>query len=154
MASTPEIGKPAPDFTLDGTDGPFTLSERRGQRVVLAFYPGDETTVCTKQLCSYRDRADDLSALDVTVVGISGKDIASKESFRDHHRLSTPLLADPDHAVARLYGVASRVLGNKRATFVIDESGRLVWKKVHALGLTFVTVDELRAVLGGLPAPT
>lgn len=150
MASTPQIGDSAPDFTLDGTDGPFTLSARRGERVVLAFYPGDETTVCTKQMCSYRDRADDLSALGVTVVGISGKDVASKESFRDHHGLTVPLLADPDHAVARLYGVASRVMGTKRATFVIDETARVAWRKVHAIGLTFVTVDELRTVLAGL----
>lgn len=152
MASTPQIGEPAPDFTLDGTDGPFTLSSLRGQRVVLAFYPGDDTTVCTRQMCSYRDRADDLSALGVTVVGISGKDVASKEAFRDHHRLTVPLLADPDQAVARLYGVASRLMGTKRATFVIDETGRVVWKKVHAVGLTFVTVDELQKVLAGLPA--
>lgn len=151
MATTPQIGDLAPDFTLDGTDGPFTLSSLRGQRLVLAFYPGDETTVCTKQMCSYRDRADDLSALGVTVVGISGKDVASKEAFRDHHGLTVPLLADPDHEVARRYGVASRLMGTKRATFVIDESGRLVWKKVHAVGLTYVSVDELQQVIGALP---
>ncbi|MBB4664573.1 peroxiredoxin [Conexibacter arvalis] len=78
MASTPQVGDPAPDFTLDGTNGPCTLSSLRGQRVVLAFYPGDETMVCTKQLCSYRDRADDLSALGVTVIGVSGKDVARR----------------------------------------------------------------------------
>ncbi len=154
MATTPQVGDMAPDFTLDGTDGPFTLSERRGERIVLAFYPGDETTVCTKQMCSYRDRADDLSALGVTVVGISGKDVASKEAFRDHHGLTVPLLADPDHAVARAYGVAARLLGTKRATFVIDEQGRVAWKKVHAVGLTYVTVDELSGVLAGLPSAT
>lgn len=154
MASTPKVGDAAPDFTLQGTDGSFTLSEQRGKRIVLAFYPGDETAVCTKQMCSYRDRADDLSALDVTVVGISGKDVASKESFREHHGLTVPLLADPDHAVARAYGVASRLLGTKRATFVIDEHGTIVWDKVHAIGLTYVTVDELQRVLSALPAPT
>lgn len=152
MASTPQVGDPAPDFTLEGTDGPFTLADRRGERIVLAFYPGDETAVCTKQMCSYRDRADDLAGLGVTVIGISGKDVASKEAFRDHHGLTVPLLADPDHAVARAYGVASRVMGTKRATFVIDEAGRIAWKKVHAIGLTFVTVDELQQVLAGLPA--
>lgn len=152
MASSPQIGDVAPDFTLEGTDGPFTLSEQRGKRVVLAFYPGDETTVCTKQFCSYRDRAEDLAALDATVVGISGKDVASKEAFRDHHSLTVPLLADPDRAVAQLYGVASRVLGIKRATFVIDENGRIAWSKVHALGVTYVSVDDLQAVIGKLPA--
>jgi len=154
MATTPQVGEPAPDFTLEGTDGTFTLSEQRGRRVVLAFYPGDETQVCTKQFCSYRDRADDLAALDAVVVGISGKDVASKESFRDHHGLTVPLLADPDRAVAARYGVAARVLGTKRATFVIDEQGVVRWSKVHAIGLTYVTVDELQRVLAGLPSPT
>ncbi len=152
MASSPQVGDVAPDFTLDGTDGPFALSAHRGERIVLAFYPGDETAVCTKQFCSYRDRADDLAALDATVVGISGKDVASKQAFRDHHGLTVPLLADPDRAVARLYGVASKVLGTKRATFVIDEDGRVAWSKVHALGVTYVGVDELRTVIGKLPA--
>ncbi len=152
MASSPQVGDVAPDFTLEGTDGPFTLSEQRGRRVVLAFYPGDETAVCTKQFCSYRDRAEDLAALDATVVGISGKDVSSKQAFRDHHGLTVPLLADPDRAVARLYGVASKVLGTKRATFVIDEDGRIAWSKVHALGVTYVSVDELQAVIGKLPA--
>lgn len=152
MASSPQVGDVAPDFTLEGTDGSFTLSAQRGKRVVLAFYPGDETAVCTKQFCSYRDRAEDLAALDATVIGISGKDVASKEAFRDHHGLTVPLLADPDRAVARLYGVASKVLGTKRATFVIDEHGRIAWSKVHALGVTYVSVDDLQAVIGTLPA--
>lgn len=151
MASIPQTGDLAPDFTLDGTDGPFRLSSLRGTRVVLAFYPGDETAVCTKQFCSYRDRAEDLAALDATVVGISGKDVASKQSFRDHHGLTVPLLADPDHTVARSYGVASRIMGTKRATFVVDEQGRIAWRKVHALGVTYVGVDELRKVLAALP---
>lgn len=152
MASSPQVGDIAPDFTLEGSDGPFTLSAQRGRRVVLAFYPGDETAVCTKQFCSYRDRADDLAALDATVVGISGKDVASKQAFRDHHGLTVPLLADPDRAVARQYGVASKLLGTKRATFVIDEQGRIAWRKVHAVGVTYVGVDELQAVIGALPA--
>jgi peroxiredoxin Q/BCP len=152
MASSPQVGDPAPDFTLEGTDGPFTLSAHRGHRVVLAFYPGDETAVCTKQFCSYRDRAEDLAGLGATVVGISGKDVASKQAFQEHHGLTVPLLADPDRAVAQLYGVASRVLGTKRATFVIDEDGRIAWRKVHALGVTYVGVDELQAVIGKLPA--
>ena len=66
-----DVGDDAPDFTLEGTDGTFTLSEHRGERVVLLFYPGDNTTVCTKQFCSYRDAAEDMSKLDATFVGIS-----------------------------------------------------------------------------------
>jgi peroxiredoxin len=61
MAKTPRVGEPAPDFELEGTEGPFRLSEHRGERVVLLFYPGDNTPVCTKQFCSYRDRSEDMA---------------------------------------------------------------------------------------------
>src|SRR5512133_3214509 len=114
MASAPQPGDPAPDFTLEGTDGPFRLSEHRGQRVVLLFYPGDETMVCTKQFCSYRDRADDMSALDAVVVGISDQDVESHEAFAAHHGLTVPLLADVGREVAKAYGVSAPVLGTRR----------------------------------------
>ena len=81
MASAPHVGDLAPDFALEGTEGPFRLSDHRGERVVLLFYPGDDTPVCTKQFCSYRDRADDMSALAATVVGISHQDVDSHEAF-------------------------------------------------------------------------
>jgi len=152
MAKGPRVGDTAPDFELDGTDGRFRLSEHRGRRVVLLFYPGDETPVCTKQFCSYRDRADDMSALDAVVVGISGQDVASHLDFTTHHGLTVPLLADPDKAVARSYGVTRPVLGTQRATFIVDENGLVAWCKVHALGLDFVGVDELATALSALPA--
>jgi peroxiredoxin len=101
---TPAAGDPAPDFTLDGTHGRFTLSAQRGGRVVLLFYPGDSTPVCTRQFCSYRDRADELAGLDATVVGISSGDVGAKAAFAAEHGLTVPLLADTDHGVARAYG--------------------------------------------------
>ncbi|MCW3001200.1 MAG: peroxiredoxin [Conexibacter sp.] len=153
MAKGPRVGDTAPDFELAGTEGPFRLSAHRGERVVLAFYPGDETPVCTKQFCSYRDRADDLSALDALVVGISGQDVESHTAFIANHGLTVPLLADPDKAVARAYGVARPMLGTQRATFIVDEAGSIAWCKVHTLGLDYVSVDELREALAGLPAP-
>jgi peroxiredoxin Q/BCP len=153
MAKGPRVGDIAPDFELMGTDGPFRLAEHRGERVVLLFYPGDETPVCTKQFCSTRDRADDLSALDATVVGISGQDVESHEKFTSHHGLTVPLLADPDKAVARSYGVTRPVLGTQRATFIIDADGTIAWAKIHALGLDYVGVDELTATLASLPTP-
>src|SRR5689334_24309110 len=110
---TPAIGDPAPDFTLEGSAGPFSLSAHRGERVVLLFYPGDETTVCTKQFCSYRDRAEDFASLDATVVGISSQDLASHEGFTAKHSLNVPLLADVDAKVARAYGAYSQVLKTK-----------------------------------------
>ena len=151
MSDSPKVGDPAPDFTLEGTDGTFTLSEHRGGNVILLFYPGDETLVCTKQFCSYRDREEDFNALDATAVGISGKDVESKRKFSEHRRLTVPLLADPDHAVSKAYGVHG-VLGVKRSTFIVDSDGRIAYEKVHTLGVTFETVDHLAKALAGLPA--
>jgi peroxiredoxin Q/BCP len=152
MAKGPRVGDVAPDFELEGTEGTFRLGDHRGERVVLLFYPGDETPVCTKQFCSYRDRAGDMSALDATVVGISGQDVESHREFTTHHGLTVPLLADPDKAVARAFGVTRPVLGTQRATFIVDADGVVAWCKVHALGLDYVGVDELQAALAGLAA--
>ena len=145
------MGDVAPDFELEGTEGRFKLSEHRGERVVLLFYPGDETPVCTKQFCSYRDRADDMSSLNAVVVGISGQDVESHRDFTSHHGLTVPLLADPDKAVARLFGVTRPVLGTQRATFIVEADGTIAWAKIHALGLDYVGVDELTATLASLP---
>src|SRR5271155_4270407 len=115
MAKTPQVGEQAPDFELPGTDGPFKLSEHRGERVVLLFYPGDNTMVCTKQFCSYRDRPAEFEALDATVVGISSQDLDSHAAFTSKPSLSVPLLADLDKTVARAYDAFSPRLGVKRA---------------------------------------
>ena len=152
MASGPQVGDAAPDFALEGTDGSFRLSEQRGRRVVLLFYPGDDTAVCTKQFCSYRDRADDMSALDAVVVGISHQDIASHESFIEHHGLTVPLLADVDHDVGRAYGVSAPVLGTRRAAFIVDEDGIVRHRVVHRLGLDFQSADDLAEALDALPS--
>ncbi len=150
----PAIGDPAPDFTLDGTDGPFTLSEHLGERVVLLFYPGDDTAVCTRQFCSYRDRAEEVESLDATLVGISTKDAASKEAFKAKHGLTVPLLADEDGSVADAYGVRARVGFTKRAVIVVDEQGRIAHRHQNPLSLTYDGVDDIRAALDALPART
>jgi thioredoxin-dependent peroxiredoxin len=152
MASGPQVGDAAPDFALEGTDGSFRLSDHRGERVVLLFYPGDDTAVCTKQFCSYRDRADDMSALDAVVVGISHQDLDSHRSFTSHHGLTVPLLADVDHEVARAYGVSAPVLGTRRAAFVVDEEGVVRYRVVHRLGLDFQSADDLAEALDALPS--
>jgi peroxiredoxin Q/BCP len=152
MASAPHVGDPAPDFTLEGTGGTFRLSDHRGQRVVLLFYPGDETAVCTRQFCSYRDRSEDMSALDAMVVGISHQDMDSHEAFTAHHGLTVPLRADVGRKVARAYGVSAPLVGTRRAAFVIDEDGVVRHRHVHALGLDFQDVDDLAEALDSLPA--
>ncbi len=147
------IGDRAPDFTLDGTDGAFTLSEHRGERVVLLFYPGDDTSVCTKQMCSYRDRADDVAELDATLVGISTKDADSKEAFKAKHGLTVPLLADADGAVAEAYGLmVKRMKMTKRAVVIVDEQGKVAHQHNNMLSLTFDSVDDIAAALQKLPA--
>jgi thioredoxin-dependent peroxiredoxin len=154
MAKTPKVGEPAPDFELQGTAGPFKLSDHRGERVVLLFYPGDNTMVCTKQFCSYRDRAEDFSALQATVVGISSQDLASHEGFVDKHGLNVPLLADVDKRVARAYSATTPGIGSTaRAVIVIDEQGVVRYRHDHLLGLDFQSVDELKTALDALPAP-
>jgi peroxiredoxin Q/BCP len=151
MAKTPQVGEQAPDFELPGTAGDFKLSDHRGERVVLLFYPGDNTMVCTKQFCSYRDRAEDFAALDATVVGISSQDLGSHEAFSAKYALNVPLLADVDKQVARAYDAFSPRLGVKRAVIVIDEQGIVRHRHDHLLGLDYQSVDQLKSVLEGMP---
>jgi peroxiredoxin Q/BCP len=151
MAKTPSVGEPAPDFELEGTDGTFKLSDHRGERVVLLFYPGDNTMVCTRQFCSYRDRVSEFSTLNATVVGISAQSLASHEAFIAKYSLTVPLLADVDKRVAQQYDVFSRRLGVKRAVIVIDEQGVVRHRHDHLLGLDYQSVDELKVALDALP---
>jgi peroxiredoxin Q/BCP len=150
VAKTPQLGERAPDFELPGTNGTFRLSDHRGERVVLLFYPGDNTMVCTKQFCSYRDRAQDFDALDATVVGISSQDLASHEGFVAKHRLNVPLLADVGGQVAKLYNAYGRA-GTKRAVIVIDEQGIVRHRHDHLLGLDYQSVEDLKVTLDALP---
>ncbi len=151
MAKTPRVGEPAPDFELPGSEGSFRLSEHRGERVILLFYPGDETLVCTKQFCSYRDHSEDLGSLNATVVGISSQDLESHASFIAKHGLNVPLLADVEKQVAKSYSAFAQRLGmTKRATIVIDEEGVVRYRQDHALGLDYESVDDLKQALGSI----
>ena len=145
-----KTGDLAPDFTLPGTDGDFTLSEHRGRPVVLLFYPGDFTPVCTRQFCSYAERAEDFADLDAVVVGISAQDLDSHEEFSAAHGIPVPLLADVDKEVARAYGVTRPVLGTRRAVVIVDAEGRIAHYDVHALGLSYRSVDDIRSALGAI----
>ncbi len=147
MGKQADIGDPAPDFELEGTGGRFRLSEHRGERVVLLFYPGDHTPVCTRQFCSYRDNAEDMSALDATVVGISSQSLESHESFAAEYDLNLPLLADEDGAVAKAYGAHTLMIGTRRAAVIVDEEGVVRYRHDHRLGLGFQSVDDLAEAL-------
>jgi peroxiredoxin Q/BCP len=141
----PEAGSTAPDFTLPDGDGvSFSLSEQRGKVVVLLFYPGDETPVCTRQMCSVRDRWEDYSATGAEVVGISTNTVESHKSFAEHHNLPLRLLADVDRKVADMYGAQSLIPGKvARSVFVIDADGVIRYRDVRPLGLFKPKDDDI-----------
>jgi peroxiredoxin Q/BCP len=161
-----DVGDAAPDFELEGTDGlTFRLSAHRGHNVVLAFYPGDATKVCTKQFCSYRDRAEELDRLDAKVFGISPQSVSSHERWVEERELNVPLLADEDLAVSKLYGVTAwlgplarlteleDVPGGryiKRATFIVDGEGVVRFRRVSRTGARYSTVGEIERALAEL----
>jgi len=133
----------APDFSLPGDDGEdFRLSEHVGERVLLVFYPGDNTPVCTRQLCEYRDGIEAFADLGVSVVGISSDDLDSHRAFRAKHDLPFVLLSDPDLKVAKLYG-SKGMLGMKRSVFLVDEQGVVRYEHVEALALFRRRAEEL-----------
>ena len=145
------LGTEAPDFTLpDGEGNSWTLSEQRGKVVVMLFYPGDETPICTRQMCSLRDRWDDYMATGAEVVGISTDSVASHQKFASNHELPLRLLSDADQSVANLYGARSLIPGKvARSVFVIDANGIIRHRKVQPLGLFRPKDDE---VLGAIRA--
>lgn len=161
-----DIGDAAPDFALPGTGGKtYRLSEYRGRNLVLAFYPGDETTVCTAQLCSYRDNGDRIDHLDAEVLGISPQSVDSHEHWAQEQSLNIPLLADEDLAVSKSYGVTgwlgplARFTELKdapggryimRSIFVIDAEGIVRYKHVSRTGSTFQTVGDLEQAVATL----
>jgi thioredoxin-dependent peroxiredoxin len=145
-----DVGDKAPEFELPGTGGKtYRLADYRGRKVILAFYPGDFTAVCTKQFCSYRDQGDRLDTLGADVLGISPQSVESHERFTEEKRLNVPLLADEDKAVARAYGVVAGPMV-RRAIFVIDEEGVVRHRKVTLAGLTYESVDDLERALASL----
>lgn len=143
-----EIGDEAPEFALSGSgQGTYALSDYRGRWVVLAFYPGDFTPVCTRQFCSYRDAADHLDDLDAEVLGISPQSVDSHERFIAEHELTVPLLADPDHETARAYGVVAPGGLVRRSIFIIDPDGIVRYRHVALLGLRYKDVEHLASAL-------
>lgn len=144
------VGEPAPDFELPGTGGKtYRLSDYRGRKVILAFYPGDFTAVCTKQFCSYRDQGDRLDGLGADVLGISPQSVDSHERFTEEKRLNVPLLADEEKEVAKAYGVLAGPMV-RRAIFIVDEEGVVRHRKVTLAGLTYESVDDLEQALAAI----
>lgn len=161
-----DVGDTAPDFELPGTgDKAYRLSDYRGGNVVLAFYPGDATRVCTKQFCSYRDENDRIDQLDAEVLGISPQSVDSHERWTREQELNVPLLADEDLAVSKLYGVTAWLgpLGKfteldelvdgryvMRSIFVIDAEGVVRHRHISRTGSTFQSVGDLEQAIAAL----
>ena len=148
-SSTAQAGQAAPDFTLhDGAGAEWRLSDHRGQVVVLLFYPGDETPICTRQMCSVRDRWQDYVATGAEVVGLSTNTVDSHKRFAEHHDLPLRLLADVDRKVADLYGAQSLIPGKvARSVFVIDQDGVIGYRDVRPLGLFRPKDDDIIAAI-------
>ena len=147
--NAPKEGATAPNFTLrDGAGGEWRLSDHLGKVVVLLFYPGDETPVCTRQMCSVRDRWSDYVATGAEVVGISTNTVESHRDFAQHHDLPLRLLADVDRNVADLYGAQSLIPGKvARSVFVIDANGIIRHRDVRPLGLFRPKDDDVIAAI-------
>lgn len=145
------VGATAPNFTLnDGNGNVWRLSDQHGKVVVLLFYPGDETPICTRQMCSVRDRWEDYSATGAEVVGISTDSVESHKNFAEHHELPLRLLSDADQQVANLYGANSLIPGKvARSVFVIDANGTIRYRDVRPLGLFRPKDDEVLAAIRG-----
>ena len=148
MASGITVGDTAPDFTLPGTgERSYSLSEYRGQPVVLVFYPGDNTPVCTKQLNSYTADIGDFEGVNAQVLAISPQSVDSHEGFAAKHGFKFPLLADTDKRVAGLYGTLGPLGFPRRSVFVVDAGGVVRYAHRAIAGLTFRSTDEIvRAV--------
>ena len=143
------VGDTAPDFTLkDGNGNDWTLSEHRGKVVVLMFYPGDDTPVCTKEMCSVRDHWSDYQATGAEVVGISTDSVESHDAFSQKYDLPLRLLSDSEGKVRDLYGAKSLIPGRTgRAEFVIDPEGKIAYQKVRPIGLFRPSDEDVLAAI-------
>ena len=148
-----EENQKAPDFELEADDGSTVkLSDLRGQRVVLYFYPKDDTPGCTIEACDFRDLLPRVEEKGAVVLGVSPDPVQSHQKFKDKFDLNFPLLADTDHSVAEAYGVwkeknmfGRKYWGVERATFVIDADGKIekAYRNVNAKGHAEKVLAEL-----------
>jgi thioredoxin-dependent peroxiredoxin len=139
------VGDKAPDFELEGTGGRrYTLSEYRGKPVVLVFYPGDDTPVCTRQLTKYTDDIEAFTNVGAQVLALSPQDVASHEKFSEKRGgFAFPLLADTDKAVGKAYGILGPAGFYRRSVFVVDADGLVRWTHRAIAGLTYRSTDEI-----------
>lgn len=137
----------APDFELNDENGePFSLRNHRGEMLLLVFYPGDDTPVCTRQLCDYRDGIEAFDGLEVRVVGISRDGAESHRAFKEKYELPFTLLCDPDLRVAQAYD-SKGMLGMKRSVFLVDEQGAIAYRHIETLPVFRRAREEIIAAI-------
>ncbi len=142
------VGQPAPSFSLPGTGGrTYSLDEYRGKPVVLVFYPGDNTPVCTKQLNTYTEDIAEFEQVGAQVLAISPQSVESHEAFASKHGFRFPLLADTDKKVAEAYGILGPLGFYRRSVFVVDGDGIIRFAHRAIAGLTFRPTEELVAAV-------
>ena len=147
------VGDQAPDFSLVGTGNvTHSLNAYKGKTVVLVFYPGDNSPVCTTQLVCYNNELAQFSELDAQVLALSAQDLESHEKFAAQHGFQFPLLADTEKSVARAYGVLGPLGIPRRSIFVIDASGVVRYVHRALVGVTFRPVEELVAAISAANA--
>lgn len=138
-----EIGKKVPDFSLVADNGkPYKLSSQIKNKILLVFYPGDGTPVCTNQLTEYRDKYDDFIKLDVEIIGVSSNSVESHKQFKKSHKLPFTLLADTDSSVSKSFDCYGW-FGTNRGVFLVDKSLTLVYKHVESVSIFRRTANEL-----------
>ncbi|MCD8493976.1 MAG: thioredoxin-dependent thiol peroxidase [Alphaproteobacteria bacterium] len=147
------IGDTAPDFILPGDGGnDISLSAYRGRKVVLYFYPKDDTSGCTAQACAFRDQLPDFDGLNASVIGLSKDSVKKHDKFKEKYDLNFPLASDEEGKICESYGVwveksmyGRKYMGIERSTFLIDENGKIMalWRKVKVPG----HAEEIRKIL-------
>jgi thioredoxin-dependent peroxiredoxin len=149
-----EVGSVAPDFTLAGSDSTdegrrdYSLADYRGQAVVLVFYPGDSTPVCTRQLTTYTEDIDSFTGAGAQVLAISPQSVQSHDDFScKQGGFAFPLLADVDKVVGEAYGILGPLGFYRRSVFVVDAEGIIRYAHKAVAGLTFRSTDELVAAV-------
>jgi thioredoxin-dependent peroxiredoxin len=145
--STAEVGDRAPEFTLPSNRGPVQLSAllQKGP-VLLVFYPGDDTPVCTKQLCNYRDNLGVFEKLGIQVVALNPQSEESHGKFADKHHLPFPVAADAGGAVTRAYGARGLLGMTKRALVLVGRDGKIAWRKTD-FPIFYETADDVRGAV-------
>ena len=151
MSKAVGVGDVAPDFSLPATgDEEISLSTFAGRPVVIVFYPGDDSPVCTKQLNSYNDGLNEFESLDAQVLAISSQGLVSHEAFSRKYGLNFPLLADSEKEVATAYGVLGPLGFPRRSVFIIDREGVIRYAHRALSGLSYRPVSELVDALNSL----